>query len=250
MNTRWKRQTDRFMAMPRRQRALLLGVLCAGILVFGYVSMVEPLLKQRAQMTREMAQQNDTLRAMQAEIQTLNVKRQNPDAALRNELLAVRAQMRSADDQFKSMERSLVPAQDIGSWLASLLQAQRGLQLTGLRSLQVTSVTELVAAKAAAAAPSAAASASALTTLSAPAAALGSTVAPSKETPDAWLYRHGVEITLQGSYTDLSDYLHALEHLPRRVYWGELKLNAQKHPVVVMTLTVYTISLEKTWWVI
>jgi len=34
------------------------------------------------------------------------------------------------------------------------------------------------------------------------------------------------------------------------VYWGELKINAQDSPAVVMTLTVYTISLEKTWWVI
>ena len=43
-------------------------------------------------------------------------------------------------------------------------------------------------------------------------------------------------------------YLSALEHLPRRVYWGELKIDAQRWPASTMTVTVYTISLEKTWW--
>jgi MSHA biogenesis protein MshJ len=43
-------------------------------------------------------------------------------------------------------------------------------------------------------------------------------------------------------------YLAALENLPRRVYWGELKIDARQWPANVMMVTVYTISLEKTWW--
>ena len=64
----------------------------------------------------------------------------------------------------------------------------------------------------------------------------------------AWLYRHGVEITVQGNYADMLAYLESLERLPRRVYWGALKIDAQKWPASQMTVTVYTISLEKTWW--
>ena len=100
------------------------------------------------------------------------------------------------------------------------------------RSLPVSSVADLVAAKAA------------------PAASAASSPTDSTTPRDTWLYRHGVEVTLRGNYADLHAYLKTLEQLPRRVYWGELKINAQDSPAVVMTLTVYTISLEKTWWVI
>ena len=66
--------------------------------------------------------------------------------------------------------------------------------------------------------------------------------------PAGWLFRHGVQVTLQGSYADLVAWLDDLERQPRRVYWGELKLDATRWPATVMTVTVYTISLEKTWW--
>ncbi|MBC7957684.1 MAG: hypothetical protein H7Y33_17680, partial [Cytophagales bacterium] len=109
----------------------------------------------------------------------------------------------------------------------------------GLKSLPVTSVADLLAAKA-----------SPLGTAAAASAPAASASQPAQASRDTWLYRHGVEVTLRGNYADLLAYLNTLEHLPRRVYWGELKINAQDSPSVVMTLTVYTISLEKTWWVI
>jgi MSHA biogenesis protein MshJ len=175
----------------------------------------------------------------------LNAKRQDPNAALRAQLAVLQTQAQTTQDEFKKLQHSLVPAQEISSWLGSVMQAQRGLQLTGLRTLPVTSVTELLAPKLTADAASPAAPSS---TASSPNSS--SQTAAGKDSRDAWLYRHGVEITLSGSYSDLHAYLNALEQLPRRVYWGELKINAQAHPAIVMTLTVYTISLEKTWWVI
>ncbi|MCR5885811.1 hypothetical protein LRS03_24310 [Rhizobacter sp. J219] len=59
-----------------------------------------------------------------------------------------------------------------------------------------------------------------------------------------------MEVTVRGSYPELVGYLQSLERMPRRVYWGELRLDAQQSPAVVMTLVVYTLSVEKTWWVI
>lgn len=234
MTARWKQLSARFMTMPQRERFLLPGALCFAILMLGHLLLIEPARKQHRLLQTRHSQESNELLVAQTQLKALNAKLANPDAELHTQLAELRTQTRTADDQFTQLQSSLVPAHEMSQWLAGLLQAQRGLQLTGLRSLPVASVADLVAAKAAPAASSAA----------------ESSAQPNSAARDTWLYRHGVEVTLRGNYADLHAYLKTLEQLPRRVYWGELKINAQDSPAVVMTLTVYTISLEKTWWVI
>lgn len=233
LKDRWKHLSARYAALAPRERALLPGAVCFAILMLGHLLVIEPATKERRLLQQRLAQEANDLTVAQAQITVLQAKLKNPDAEVRAQLEALRLQARAADDQFKKLQGSLVPAQDMSDWLSGLLQAQRGLQLVGLRTLPVTSVTELVDNKKPAA-PGAAASAP----------------ATDAATPDGWLYRHGVEITVRGSYPELVAYLQTLERMPRRVYWGELKLDAQQSPAVVMTLVVYTLSVEKTWWVI
>ncbi|MBX3622900.1 MAG: hypothetical protein KF891_23265 [Rhizobacter sp.] len=234
MKERWKQLSARFMALPRRERMLLPGAVCFAILMLGQLLLIDPARKLHHQLQQQYTQDGNELTVAQTQVSVLKAKLANPDAELRAQLESLRNQTRSADEQFRQLQGSLVSPQEMSQWLAGLLQAQRGLQLVGLRSLPVTSVGELVN-KRNAATPAAAAAAS----------------APSDTAPqDAWLYRHGVEVTLRGNYHDLLAYLHALERMPRRVYWGELKVDAQESPSVVMTLTVYTLSIDKTWWLI
>ncbi|WOB09554.1 type II secretion system protein GspM [Piscinibacter gummiphilus] len=239
MKDRWKQLSARYAALAPRERALLPGAVCFAILMLGHLLVIEPATKERRLLQQRLAQETNDLTVAQAQLTVLQAKLKNPDAEVRAQLEALRLQARNADDQFKKLQGSLVPAQDMSDWLSGLLQAQRGLQLVGLRTLPVTSVTELVDGGKPA---SPAAAATAATAASAPAA--------DAATPDGWLYRHGVEITVRGSYPELVAYLQTLERMPRRVYWGELKLDAQQSPAVVMTLVVYTLSVEKTWWVI
>lgn len=222
MKERWKQLSARYAALAPRERALLPGAVCFAILMLGHLLVIEPATKERRMLQQRIAQQSNDLTVAQAQLTVMQAKLKNPDAEVRTQLEALRAQAKTADDRFKVLQSSLVPAQDMSDWLGSLLKAQRGLQLVGLRTLPVTSVTELVEGK----------------------------KPTDTATPDAWLYRHGVEVTVRGSYGELVAYLQALEHMPRRVYWGELKLDAQQSPAVVMTLVVYTLSVEKAWWVI
>ena len=233
LKDRWKHLSARYAALAPRERALLPGAVCFAILMLGHLLVIEPATKERRLLQQRLAQEANDLTVAQAQITVLQAKLKNPDAEVRAQLEALRLQARAADDQFKKLQGSLVPAQDMSDWLSGLLQAQRGLQLVGLRTLPVTSVTELADGKKPVALGAAA---------SAPAA--------DTATPDGWLYRHGVEITVRGSYPELVAYLQTLERMPRRVYWGELKLDAQQSPAVVMTLVVYTLSVDKTWWVI
>ncbi len=236
MKERWKKLSARYAAMPPRERALLPGAVCFAILMLGHLLIIEPAYKERRTLQQRLSQETSDLTIAQAQLTVLHAKLKHPDAEVRAQLEALRLQARQADDQFKQLQGSLVPPQDMSDWLSGLLQAQRGLQLVGLRTLPVTSLTDLADSKKPVATPAPAAAASAPAT--------------DNPTPDGWLYRHGVEVTVRGSYPELVAYLQTLERMPRRVYWGELKLDAQHSPAVVMTLVVYTLSVEKTWWVI
>ncbi|HEX6708454.1 MAG TPA: type II secretion system protein GspM [Albitalea sp.] len=220
MNTLRARFLKRYQTLARRERGLVLAAVLVLLVGLGSLLFIEPALKQRALLQRQITQQRTDLAALQPQVAALQSRQRDPDAATRAQLEALRRQLSLAEGEFDQLQRALVSPQDMGRLLEGLLQSHRGLQLVGLRNVPVTSVADLLQPPAAASQPA----------------------------KDAWLYRHGVEITVQGSYADMQAYLDALEHLPRRVYWGELKIDAQKWPASRMTVTVYTISLERTWW--
>ena len=60
------------------------------------------------------------------------------------------------------------------------------------------------------------------------------------------LYRHGVEMTVTGSYADLVQYLARLEALPVRLLWGSGNLQVDQYPTVRLTLQIYTLSAQRS----
>lgn len=64
------------------------------------------------------------------------------------------------------------------------------------------------------------------------------------------VFRHGVELTVTGSYVELFDYLAALERLPTQLYWGKAELEVVNHPTAKLRLVVYTVSLDRAWLVV
>jgi len=235
MTAYWTKYRAKYMALARRERAMMMVaalVLCVGL---GALLFIEPAYKQRMLLKRQIAQQQTDLAALRPQVLALQARQRDPDATTMAQLKALRQQLQLADGEFSQVQSALVQPQEMGRLLDSLLHSHRGLQLVSLRSVPVMSVADLIGGgkPAVAATPAPAASQAATTNAS---------------IKDAWLYRHGVEISVQGSYADMQAYLLALESLPRRVYWGELKIDAQHWPANVMTVTVYTISLEKTWW--
>jgi hypothetical protein len=61
------------------------------------------------------------------------------------------------------------------------------------------------------------------------------------------IYKHGVEIVVSGSYGDLMAYLTELEQLPQKMLWNSVKLTVEEYPRARMTITVYTLSLDRAW---
>ena len=141
---------------------------------------------------------------------------------LARDVVQWRERVRMGDAALRDFGGTLVKAADMLPVLDGMLSQAGGLKL---RSMQSLGRTELVAAAAAGAA-------------SAPKVKDGNTAA---------LYRHGVELTVEGSFADLLTYLRALEAMPQRVLWGGMQLKVEQHPKAVLTLRLYTLSLDRSW---
>jgi MSHA biogenesis protein MshJ len=69
--------------------------------------------------------------------------------------------------------------------------------------------------------------------------------APASKGPT--LYRHGMQLVLEGTYLDCLKYLEAVERLPWQLYWGSLQLETQRHPRTRISIELHTLSLEEEW---
>jgi len=61
------------------------------------------------------------------------------------------------------------------------------------------------------------------------------------------LYKHSLEIEVEGSYMAVLDYLRDLEGLPWRFYWQVLELESEEYPRNHIRIQVGTLSLTEDW---
>jgi len=224
VNPALQRLAGRFDALSRRERGIVAAAVVIGILMLGSTAFVEPALKKDKLLAQQLQQQQTELANLNAQIEALKVQMQDPDKALRARLAEARQRADAVAGELQKAENALVPPQRMTQLLQEFLTRNRGLKLLALRTLPPQAVIERKADAAAGAAKSAATQ------------------------PN--LYRHGVEIRVEGSYADLTAYLAELEHLPQRLLWDRVAVDGEHYPNIVMTLMVYTLSLDKSWLVV
>ncbi|MGV7207478.1 hypothetical protein ACLB1G_06455 [Oxalobacteraceae bacterium A2-2] len=273
-------------ALTLRERGMLFAAATAMVLFLLYVMELEPKLARQRILQAELSQQQNQVAGIDAEVARMAQGFvADPDAATRARLDQLRKQMRSSSAALMAVQKGLVAPEKIVPLLEQLLRANGKLKLVSLRSLPVTGMSEATAGQGALPAGSPAASLAAQAGVSpalasvavggapvagsaapgAPAAgspaagspaagspAAGSPAAPPTSAaagvkPRELLYRHGVEIVLQGGYLDMVSYMEALEALPVQLFWGKARLDAGQYPIARLTLTLYTLSLDQKW---
>ena len=237
MKRRWLQFAARVEALQPRERIMAFGaaivvlVFLANALVFG------PLARKEAALRSTLQQQDATVVGVNAEIAAkAQAYANDPNDVLRKRLGDVRAETARMSEQLRAMQKGLVPAERIAPLLESILRANGRLKLVSLQTLPVTTLGDAATSPATPAAGTPAGTA----------AATQPATAPVVKAPDL-LYRHGVELTVRGSYLDMVDYMHALETLPTQLFWGKAQLDAEAYPNVRLTLTLYTLSLDPKW---
>ena len=241
MKALFLRLTANFDARTRRERYLIALALLGGVALIAWSALIDPAHMRRLAAERGLIEQRAQLAALAAQTQALQAQGQAPEARAGAELAQLKQQLEALNARYRALGGSLVAPQQVGALLEELLGRQSGLRLLSLRTLPAAPV---LGAKEAArpAASSAAATAPVGGAPSADAGASGNAA--------AGLYKHAVEIRLEGGYAELVAYLERLEKSPQKLLWNSVTLSAEKHPRLVLTLTVFTLSLDRAWLIV
>ena len=239
MKALFLRLTASFDARSRRERHLIALALLGGVALIVWSALIDPAHMRRVAAERGLVEQRAQLAALAAQAQALQAPGQTPEGQAAAELAQLRQQLDALNTRYRALDGSLVAPQQVASLLEELLGRQTGLRLLSLRTLPVAPV--LGAKDAAALRPAGAKTAAGSASGAAP--ATGADTA-------AGLYKHGVEIKLEGGYAELVAYLERLEKSPQKLLWNSVTLSAENHPRLVLTLTVFTLSLDRTWLIV
>lgn len=206
MKRHWQRLVARIDEMSLRQRGMLFATVSLVVVVFAHVALLEPLLMRQKSLIERSNRDQSQLAAVRAQIEGL-LKEQQQTAKDPEQLAVAELEKRLAE-----LEKALASRKEAfvaPNRLPDLLRSLLGSgQGVTLESLRTVP---------------------------------GIPVQGGMD-----LYRHGLEMTLRGSYIDLTQYLTEMEKMPARLLWGPVELQVEKYPEVRMTLQVHTLSTQRS----
>jgi MSHA biogenesis protein MshJ len=219
-----------FKALNTRERLLTIAAFLGVIYFIFDFALIRPQTTQAKELRQKITQQEAELAAAAQTLQALSaVSAADPLARQRAQRDAMRATFADAE---ALMGRVAVDVR-MGDVVRAMVAAKPGLTLVSLRTLPAELFYQPPAP------PAPAAGASAPTSAAAPGAPAAATAA-SVTVPT--LYKHGIEVTVQGSYPALVAYMQQLERNGGSMFWGNVTLDVVGHPEARLKMSVYTLS--------
>ncbi len=231
MKRYWERLRTSIDDMSLRERAMIFVAAAFVVITLMEVMLLDPLLAKQKILSSQVVQQQEKMKDLQAQMQNLlQAKRDDEHSPLRDRLAQLKQQLQTQDSYLQSRRDRLIAPDKMADLLRQVLNKNDRLQLVELKTLPVSLLIEKSPGDIAAQ-PTA------------------TNAIDGQKPPGAQkqIFKHGVSITVRGGYLDLMRYITALEKMPAQMFWGEASLIVEKYPDALFTLTVYTLSLDKTW---
>jgi MSHA biogenesis protein MshJ len=201
-----------FDARSLRERLVLAGACVIGLLLVIEALAWAPARQRLKAAASQMASLDEQRATLQQQLDLLDQQEAlDPDAAVRKQIETFDHQVGTLDEKLRAQAIQLLAPDQTRAMLHALIANLHGLKMVGL---QTEAPRPLVNTEG----------------LDLPA-----------------LYRHGVDIDLQGDYLALIDYVQALEQMPWRLYWYGLEIRTDGAGARTFRLQLYTVSLYKEW---
>jgi MSHA biogenesis protein MshJ len=231
MKRYWELARNRIDGMTLRERALIFAA--AGFLTISLVNslLLDPLLQKQKILSSQVVQQQEKIKELQAAMESLlQARRDDKNSPLRMNIAQLQQQLQEMDGYLLDRSSRLVEPDRMSDLLNHVLSRNGGLQLVELKTLPVGLLIE-----------------SQLDAMGAQPKGASAIDAQNRPASEKHIFKHGVQISVRGSYPDLLRYVTALEKMTAQMYWGEVSLKVEQYPSSVLTLTLYTLSLDEKW---
>jgi MSHA biogenesis protein MshJ len=219
----WRDSQRKFDTLQPRERVMIFVAGVAIIAGLAFVLSIDGALAKHKTTAANVAKYRADLAQLQRQNSELSrLLAQDPDVVGRKQIENLKQQLSGYDIELRGVQQGLVPPKQMAKLLGDMLDRESQVRLVKLRTLPVAALID-------------------------PASGTGST-AP--KTAKNLVYKHGIEVTVEGGYLELLEYQSRLEKLPWRMFFARTRVNAADYPKVFMTLTLYTLSLEEAWLVV
>jgi MSHA biogenesis protein MshJ len=229
MKALWLRCAAKLNALSLRERVLAWLAVSGVLAMLVWALAVDPAATLSKRASAQIETHNATLSAAEQQ-KTLLMARlaQRPDQPLLDRIAEIDQQIATIDQTLGDKSRSLVAPDRMTAVVKGMLQANAKLRLVSMRTIPARPLVEPKPESGANAQNEHAANANVVHV-------------------NGGIYKHGIELTVEGAYLDLMRYAEQLEALPTHLMWQRTRVDASEFPRVRMTLTLFTLSLEKTW---
>lgn len=205
-----------------RERSVLFAGALLALALVGKLFLFDPQYARQQKLRDQIRADTAKSAAMYAEIeQHLQHRGTDADAVKRGILVGLQGQSQTLRGDLSDINAMLVKPDDMASLLADILTRNNRLRLVSFATLPSSSL------------------------LAGPSDKDGPATAGAGEAGD--IYKHGVDIVVQGNYLDMVTYLAALEAMPSRLFWAKAVMHVDTYPEATLSLTLYTLSLDKKW---
>jgi MSHA biogenesis protein MshJ len=218
----WKTISAALEARKVEERAVLLA---AGLAVLAYAWLVlvqDVLSANQLDVSRRITITSSQIIEQtnrQAEIEGSFTS--DPNALALQRQRELRAAATEVDARLGRLYGALISPREMSLALTSILQRETSLRLVSLENL----------------APEALVTTSILDAAATAGAAAG----------NVQVFRHGLRITLSGSFLETIKFLRSVEQLDSNFFWEDLSFSITNHPDADITLNIYTLGTERGW---
>lgn len=227
MKPTWEKLALRFEALKRRERVMVFVAGAAVIVWIVFMAAIDGAQRSQKVLTASI----DRTRTEVAQLQKQNAELSralaaDPDSAGRQRIAGLKQQLGAYDSELRGVQQGLVPPNKMVRVLEDLLNRNPSVHLVNLRTLPATALVEAASG------------------------AAKDISAESGKPAGSLVYKHGIELTVEGGYLDLVAYQSKLEKLPWRMFFSNTRIDSTAYPRVTMTVRMFTLSLEETWLVV
>lgn len=236
MKQYWQKMVLKIDALSLRERVIIFAMVAILLIAIVNATLLDPQFAKQKKMSDQIQAEQAKINQIQAEIRQAVQVRSDPDAVGRGHLQALKQQATQMQTVLLDMQKGLVSPDKMSVLLEDILKRNGNLRLLSLKTLPVSSLAEPTSTD----------------TKITGGKPIATAASPIKNTGDnqpvaGSVYKHGVEIIVQGAYLDMLNYMAELEAMPWQLFWGKAKLNVDEYPKATLTLTLFTMSLDKKW---
>jgi MSHA biogenesis protein MshJ len=213
-----------YLALSLRDRVLAVAAVAGVLFLVAELGWVQPRQREAKLLAAALEQQAAEIAALTQALRERADKPRDALAAQRQERGQLRAEIARAESVIGPAGTDVRMGQVVRSLVATI----PGVSLVSLKTLPVQTFVK----------------AGELATTAKPASGASAAQGPQATLPVPALYRHGIEVTLQGQYLTLIPYLQALERSSKGIFWGSARFNVSSYPEATLTLTLFTLSVH------